>query len=195
MEKGMMNGIRAAIPATAKKLTWNIKYGLFGYPHFDAPEDIVRYLSAHLSEASALLDLGCGRGSLLRALREKGWSGSYCGVDISQIAVDDARKLEDGRSSWVVSDFESFRSQLRWDTIAMVESIYYVKLQELAAFLTCLMSTLNPGGVFVFRVHDLEKHRAYVDVVMGLYPHTKKVDRNLFCISGSRKPNHGQIAQ
>lgn len=182
----MMNGLRAAIPATAKKYAWNIKYGLLGYPHFNAPNDIIRYLSTQLPVTASLLDLGCGRGSLLRALRDKGWIGSYCGVDISQLAIDDARKIIDQRSSWVVSDFESFHSQLRWDIIAMVESVYYVRLVQLPVFLSCMMQTLNPDGFFVFRLHDLEKHRAYAEVVMDLYPHAEKVDQNLFCISDSK---------
>jgi len=164
---------------------WNVKYGLLGYPQMVAPEDVLRFFSARLSKISTVLDLGCGRGSLLRALREKGWVGAYCGVEISKRAVDDARKIADHRSSWVVSDFESFRSPFRWDIIAMVESLCYVKLGDLPAFLSRTVGMLSPEGAFVFRLHDLEKYREYVEAVLGLYPHTEKVDQNLFCISDS----------
>jgi predicted TPR repeat methyltransferase len=183
-----MNRLRASLPTAAKKYVWDLKYGLLGYPHFVAPDDIVHYLSARLSKISTIVDLGCGRGSLLKALREKGWPGNYCGVDISKRAIDDGRKIGDQRSSWAVSDFESFRSPFRWDIVAMVESLCYVKLGELPEFLSRTIGMLNPEGTLVFRLHDLEKHREYVEAVLDLYPSTEKVARNLFCISGSSRP-------
>jgi predicted TPR repeat methyltransferase len=183
-----MNRLHAALPTVAKKYVWNMKYGLLGYPHFVAPDDMVDYLSARLSRISTIVDLGCGRGSLLKALREKGWTGNYCGVDISKRAIDDGRKIGDQRSSWAVSDFESFRSPFRWDVVAMVESLCYVKLGELPAFLSRTIGMLNPEGTLVFRLHDLEKHREYVDLTLSLYPGTEKVAQNLFCISGSARP-------
>ena len=180
-----MDKLRAAMPTVAKKYVWNLKYRFLGYPHLVAPEDIVRYLSARLSKISTLVDLGCGRGSLLRALREKGWQGNYCGVDISKNAVADAREIGDQRSSWTVSNFESFRSPFCWDVVIMVESVYYLNLPALPAFLERVMGLLNPEGTFVFRVHNLEKHREYVETILALYPRTEKVDQNLFCVPSS----------
>ena len=178
-----MKRLHAALPTVAKKYAWNVKYRLLGYPHFVAPEDIVRYLSARLPELSSVLDLGCGRGSLLRALRDEGWTGNYCGVDISKPAIVDARKQADHRSLWVVSDFESFRSPFHWDLIAMVDSVYYVELGELSAFLGRMIGMLNQSGVLLLRLHDLGKHREYVEAASRLYPHMEKVDDNLFCIT------------
>lgn len=178
-----MDRLRASLPTIAKKYVWNLKYGFLGYPQFVAPEDVLRYLSTRLSPISTVLDLGCGRGSLLRALREKGWVGNYCGVDISKSPIDDARKLGDQRSSWVVSDFESFRSPFRWDVIAAVESIYYLKIQEFPLFLERTVQLLNPEGTFMIRIHDREKHREYVDELFRLYPKAES-DENLFCVSG-----------
>lgn len=177
-----MDRLHAALPTAAKKYVWNMKYGLLGYPQFVAPDDVIHYLSARSSENASVLDLGCGRGSLLRALRATGWMGNYCGVDISKRAVSDARKFADQRSAWTVSDFESFRSPFKWDTIVMVESICYVRLGELPAFLARMIGMLDREGAIVFRLHDLEKHREYVEAVLGLYPNTEKVDEKLFCI-------------
>ena len=67
-----MNRLHTTLPTVAKKYAWNLKYGLLGYPHFAAREDIVRYLSARLPELSSALDLGCGRGSLQRE-----WGGLF----------------------------------------------------------------------------------------------------------------------
>jgi len=59
-----------------------LKYGITGYPQTTAPADIVDYLTKHLRPEDSVLDLGCGRGSLLRGLRSKGWTGKFCGVEI-----------------------------------------------------------------------------------------------------------------
>jgi predicted TPR repeat methyltransferase len=166
-----------------KKYVWDAKYGLLGYPHFVAPQDVLALLSSRLQEIGSVLDLGCGRGSLLRALREKGWAGSYCGIDISKRAIDDARKSGDHRSTWVVSDLESFQSPFRWDIVIMVESLYYVRLEELPALLSKVLEMLSPEGKLVFRLHDLAKHRDYVEAVLRLYPRTEQVGQNLFCVS------------
>jgi predicted TPR repeat methyltransferase len=178
-----MGRLRASLPTVVKKYMWELKYGLLGYPQFIAPGDFVQFLSTRLSAISSVLDLGCGRGSLLRALRSAEWSGNYCGVDISRRAVDEARGILDQRSSWVASDFESFRSPFHWDLIAMVESLYYVKLSELPSFLERMMEMLSENGILVFRVHEFEKHREYVEGAMRLYPHLERVGENLYFIS------------
>ncbi|MGA8764172.1 MAG: class I SAM-dependent methyltransferase, partial [Candidatus Sulfotelmatobacter sp.] len=120
-----------------------MKYGLLRYPQLVAPEDALQYLSAWLPANGSLLELGCGRGSLIRALRQNAWMGDYCGVDISKQAIGDARKFADHRISWVVSDLESFRSALQWDAVAMIESIYYIGLEELRPVLNRIMGTLR----------------------------------------------------
>lgn len=180
-----MNRLHAALPIVVKKYVWNVKYGLLGYPHFVAPGDALSYLSAWLPETGSLLELGCGRGSLIRGLRQTGWMGHYCGVDISKRAIIDAGKLADQRSSWVVSDFESFRSPFRWDVVAMIESMNYVGLGELPTVLRRLMGMLGEHGMLLARFHDLNRHRAYVETVHRLYPGTEKVGSNLFCIPSS----------
>jgi predicted TPR repeat methyltransferase len=185
-----MNRLHAALPTSIKKYAWDLKYGLLGYPQFVAPKDVLQYLPSRLSENSSILDLGCGRGSLLRALRAKGWTGYYCGVDISKVAIHNAGKLADQRSSWSVSDFELFRSPFKWDVVTMIESLCYVKLEEIPAFLPAVIGLLTEHGALLFRLHDLEKHREYVDSVYRLYPQTQKVDKNLFCVSARAADRH-----
>jgi len=180
-----MSGLRASLPPVVKKYGWELKYGLFGYPHFVAPEDLLQFLSARLPAISSVLDLGCGRGSLLLALRSAEWAGNYCGVDISKRAIDDARGIPDQRSSWVVSDFESFRSSFHWDLIIMVESLYYVKLGELPSFLGRMMAMLNENGCLLFRLHEFEKHRVYIEAAMRVHPNLDRVGQNLYCIPNS----------
>jgi EEF1A lysine methyltransferase 2 len=44
-------------------------------------------------EETAFLDLGCGNGSLLFALREDGWTGKMLGVDYSELSVELAKEI------------------------------------------------------------------------------------------------------
>ena len=178
-----MSKLRAVLPSVVKKHVWDLKYGVLGYPVFVAPEDLLRYFSSWLSDETSILDLGCGRGSLLRALRESGWNGNYCGVDISKQAIRDARKLADERSTWAVSDFESFRSPFKWGTITMIESICYVSLDEIPKFLLGLTTMLDDRGKILFRLHNLGEFRDYIDLIYRLYPMTEKVSEHLYCIA------------
>ena len=182
-----MNRLHAALPTQIKKYVWNVKYGVLHYPRFVAPDDVVYYLSTRVFEHSSVLDLGCGRGSLLSALRAAGWTGNYCGVDISSRAISAARKVADQRSSWAVSDVESFRSSFKWDVITLIESLCYVKREEVSKVLTHLTGMLKPEGRLVIRLHDLVKYRDYIDLVYRLFPATEQVGANLFSIANLPK--------
>jgi predicted TPR repeat methyltransferase len=178
--------LRANVPTFVKKLIWEIKYGVQNYSLPVAPGDAVTYL-ARLPNHARILELGCGGGSLLKALRQTGWQGHYCGVDISEAAIRGASQFEkSANSSWIVSDIESFDSNLRWDAIALIESVYYVKIDEVAKVLNRAMGMLNAGGYLVLRIHDLSKHHNYVDAIQGLGSRVEHID-NLFVISPQQK--------
>ncbi len=65
----------------------------------------------------------------------------------------------------------------------MIESICYLKLTELPAFLERATGLLNKRGFLLFRLHDLEKYREYVETVCRLHPGTEKIADNLFQLS------------
>jgi predicted TPR repeat methyltransferase len=178
-----MNRLHASLPIIVKKHVWNTKYGFLGYPQLVAPADVLQYLAGSLPGTGALLELGCGRGSLIRGLRQSGWSGYYCGVDISKQAIRNAWAAADQRSSWVVSDIEAFSSPFKWDSIAMIESMNYVRLSALPAVVNRLVGMLNKGGSFIARLHDIKKHSGYVHTLQELYPAIKQLSDSLFCIA------------
>lgn len=62
--------------------------------------------------ATSLLDLGCGNGSLLFALRDEGWTGRALGVDYSPQSVALARQVAASKDS--AADAVEFRE---WDII------------------------------------------------------------------------------
>jgi predicted TPR repeat methyltransferase len=174
--------LRADLPISFKRFVWNMKYGPLQRSRPVAPRDVITHLNTFLSDRSYVLELGCGRASVLCGLRETGYMGHYCGVDISESAIAKARRFADQRSSWVTSDIESFRSPFEWDAIAMIESIYYIKLSNLEAVLRRICSMLTKNGVLMVRIHDLEKHRAYIDALYASFPLISKSGDKLFSV-------------
>ena len=178
-----MDRLRAALPISIKRCVWNLKYGVLGYPKFTAPDDVVQHVVQKVTNSASILELGCGRGCLLSALRREGWMGSYCGVDISQRAIHDARAMLDQRSSWIASDFESFSSPFKWDVIAMIESICYLKLTDVPAFLDRAFGMLTDSGIIVIRLHDFDKYSKYIEIIEGLFAASKRVSPNVLCVT------------
>ena len=184
-----MKNLRASLSPSLKKAVWNAKYGFLQYPHLSAAEDAVSHLHANLSSRHTILELGCGRGSLVEGLRQAGWEGCYCGVDISERAIRDARKREDQRSCWIASDAESFRSPFQWDAIAMIESVYYIDLDQIPSVLGRLNDMLATDGFLLIRLHDPEKYRNYVQEIKRCFPQLRIVSGQLLHVSKSPSEN------
>ncbi|KAA8628282.1 hypothetical protein SMACR_01918 [Sordaria macrospora] len=76
--------------------------GTVWFDDSDAENKIVQFLDEQEHELfsglftrddAAVLDLGCGNGSLLFALHDDGWEGRLCGVDYSAQSVELARRV------------------------------------------------------------------------------------------------------
>ncbi|KAK5654104.1 hypothetical protein OQA88_7535 [Cercophora sp. LCS_1] len=90
--------------------------GTVWFDDSDAEAKIVEFLSESSESGSqcdpstaAVLDLGCGNGSLLYALRDEGWSGRLVGVDYSETSVALAKQVgkargEDGSVEFMTWD-------------------------------------------------------------------------------------------
>lgn len=181
-DKGLRK-LHASLPSAVKRMAWNLKYSVLGYPQWPPPADTMRYLCERANSLSSILELGCGRGALLRGLREAGWTGHYCGVDISRKALDEALKKTDQRSTWVASDIESFTSPFKWDAIVLVESIYYVRRPNLQSVLCGLRGMLGDSGIILIRIHDLIEHREYVTGLYSVFPQLLSISPCLFVAS------------
>ena len=74
----------------------NVFYNQFA-PSFSATrhqvQPGVRKLIEEMIAASSILDVGCGNGTLARALAERGYRGAYLGLDMSQDLLENAQKL------------------------------------------------------------------------------------------------------
>ncbi|KAH8909778.1 hypothetical protein BR93DRAFT_924786 [Coniochaeta sp. PMI_546] len=81
--------------------------GTVWFDDSDAEAKLLSFLDAHADDPSSplhlskpstsFLDLGCGNGSLLFALRDDGWDGRLLGVDYSEASVALAVRVGEGR--------------------------------------------------------------------------------------------------
>lgn len=107
-----------------------------------------------VDRAAAILDFGCGWGSLLAYLARSGYRNSS-GADIDPRCVEFCHRhvtpavvhAPDGRA------FLTER-QATYDAILMRHVIYYVPPEELAAFLQAAYGALKPGGKLIVQVFN-----------------------------------------
>jgi 2-polyprenyl-3-methyl-5-hydroxy-6-metoxy-1,4-benzoquinol methylase len=157
--------LRANAPIFLKKLIWDLKYGVQNRTPYSLRTSC-SLIAAVSNDCTRILELGCGQGSLLKGLRRAGWQGTYCGVDISTAGIRVASEIESRtNSSWIVSDIESFDSNLKWDVIAMIESVYYVNIEKIVDVLNRAMGRLDSGGYLLLRIHNFSKHHHYIDAI------------------------------
>jgi SAM-dependent methyltransferase len=102
----------------------------------------------HQSGAQRVVDLGCGNGQLVAAIREQALARELCGIDLSATQIaENRRHLPDVQ--WACADLESSRElppgvEGRFDAVVASEIIEHVEHPE--AFLTNARRLAAPGG-------------------------------------------------
>jgi 2-polyprenyl-6-hydroxyphenyl methylase/3-demethylubiquinone-9 3-methyltransferase len=105
----------------------------------------------HSGNVSTVLDLGCGTGILRRWLPKEEFS--YVGVDISNLAIEAARRdWTDTGTTFVAMDAASFRPDCKFDAIIFNEVLYY--FEHPAEVLTSFAAFLEKNGRFVISLWD-----------------------------------------
>ncbi|MEU9833079.1 methyltransferase domain-containing protein [Streptosporangium sp. NPDC048047] len=119
------------------------------------PWDAARYPSDAFYDdlvmaADAVLDVGCGTGSMLHHARERGHSGRLAGIDPDRAALERARRRTD------VEWYEGTAADISWDrefdlaTMASNAFQCLVGDDELRASLAAIRTALRDGGRFAF---------------------------------------------
>ncbi|MGV9770723.1 class I SAM-dependent methyltransferase [Streptosporangium sp. NPDC003464] len=100
--------------------------------------------------AQAVLDVGCGTGSMLHQAREMGHAGRLVGLDPDRAALERARRRTD--VEWV----EGVAADAAWDrefelaTMASNAFQCFVTDEEMRSSLVAIRAALREGGRFVF---------------------------------------------
>jgi SAM-dependent methyltransferase len=153
------------LPASIKRIIWDRKYKN-GYGFASVPKEVL----LPLMDRRIIAEMGCGYAALLKDLRASGWNGFFIGVDISKAAIGQNIRTYPNRSSWYQLPIEDYRALGGEDAICFIESLYYVPLGKVDEVVRRAHAALVPGGILLFRFHDLAKHRAYVDAIWKIFP-------------------------
>lgn len=103
------------------------------------------------ANAGSVLDLGCGAGILRNWVLRAG-AADYTGVDLSNAAIDAARRRHGTDTSFVAGDAALYQPERAYDVIVFNEMLYYFAqpdevLRRYARF-------LRPQGFFIASLWD-----------------------------------------
>ncbi len=129
--------------------------------------------------AHAVLDVGCGTGSLLHEARDAGHSGRLCGLDPASGMLAQARRRDD--VEWVLGDLSSVAWDAEFDLVVMTGHAFQVLVEddELHGALASIHAALKPGGRFAFETRNPSARawEAWESEVRGAFagPHGERV--------------------
>lgn len=106
------------------------------------------------TNASDILDLGCGDGKLTCKLAKKAGHAAVHGLDLSANQISAAKKLIDGdlegRLSFSVGDAADFQLDQTFDLIFSNAAMHWVENQD--GVISCASKHLRPGGMLYFLI-------------------------------------------
>jgi tRNA (uracil-5-)-methyltransferase TRM9 len=117
----------------------------------------VQRLLGTIQESQATLDLGCGNGQLARALHQRGFMGSYTGLDQSSQLLEEARASLPGEVRFLFlpadlasPDWEAMLPASQFDRVLAFAVLHHLPGQVLRRqVLEQVHSLLKPGGLFL----------------------------------------------
>lgn len=120
---------------------------------------------AFTERRGASLDVGCGwNGRIIDLLLEQGFSPE--GIDVSDEMITRARKKYPD-VTFYHADVCSWQPTKSYDFITAWDSLWHVPLEDHESVLKKLLSSLNPGGVFIFSTGGLDEANEHIDDYMG----------------------------
>ena len=107
------------------------------------------------SKTSRIFDMGCGSGSLLKGLKDAGYT-NVIGMDLSEEQVTMAHEF--GVSEVVLGDAMQFfrSSEEQFDVITGMDIIEHFTKDELVELLQLIQSKLKKGGMAIFRTPNMD---------------------------------------
>ena len=105
--------------------------------------------------SAAILDIGCGNGSFVLWLQERGFK-DVVGVDISAEQIAQGNSL--GINRIVTADFREFLKEhlIAYDMIFARDVLEHLKKEEMLEILDLIRGALKPGGAFVSQTVNAE---------------------------------------
>ncbi len=128
--------------------------GVYDLWHPRPLRDDYDFYLPYILAAEAVLDLGCGTGTLLHEARDVGHRGRLCGLDPAEGMLAEARRRID--IEWVQGDLVSIGWREAFDLIVMTGHAFQAVVEDEAidALLAAVRQALVPGGRFAFETRN-----------------------------------------
>ena len=146
---GVAHGLRPYRPERWRASRWDHAYTVGEFDYMADLGERPRYamLLSYLDLAAtppAILDIGCGPGFLRQSLHDTPFD-SYVGIDLSQVAIHEARtRWPDVRTRFEQGDVSTMEVPPA-DVVVLNEMLYYAA--EPRALLRQIGAALRPGGL------------------------------------------------
>lgn len=105
---------------------------------------------------SAILDVGCANGGLLKALQQLGYA-DLCGIDPSPVCVENTKRL--GVQAYQGSLFLPFK-ETAYDCVILSHTLEHV--QNLSGALEWIKQRLKPGGMVYIETPDALRYVEFI---------------------------------
>jgi SAM-dependent methyltransferase len=165
--------------ADSKRRVWDTEFasGQWNYLENSAGDLVYACLEKY-ANCGDILDLGCGSGNTGNEIDPANYE-SYTGTDVSAVAIRKAKSRtrenqREAKNEYLCCDIESFIPSSAYDVILFRESIYYIPMSKIKGVLDRYAAYLKPGGVFIVRLCDREKHKNIVELIDRHYSEVEK---------------------
>jgi 2-polyprenyl-3-methyl-5-hydroxy-6-metoxy-1,4-benzoquinol methylase len=151
-------------PTGIDQATWDWEYATGEWAKLGDPAEMPRYAmiagySRTLDPAASVLDIGCGEGHLASWLFQDG-TRRYVGIDVSNVAIQQARARASIEARFEVADATTFDPGELFDIIVLNEVLYYLEEPERAV--EHYEQFLAQDGVFIISMYRVpESLRAW----------------------------------
>ena len=160
---------------------------------------------SHVSfcEGMTMLDIGCGGGATLKRLIKRSKDGQVYGIDISEVSVSKARKVNKSLLGKQVFVQQGSANDLpfedsKFDLVTAVETVYF--WPELPDCLKEVRRVLKPGGQFAIMVEVIDADSMWTNVVEGMTAYSPEQLKEMLEVAGfvntgihRKKPSYASI--
>jgi SAM-dependent methyltransferase len=170
---------------TIKRNLWDAEFSGGRWTCLESmPDDCVYAHVERHANGGSILDLGCGPGTTGPELAAESYA-SYTGVDISEVAVEKARRKAEEchrahTNRYFQGDIVSYAPNRAHDVILFGDSLYYVPQRLILPMLKRYSQHLTPTGVFVARIYG----RRYQRIVEVIENNFDVVEKRLYGVHG-----------
>jgi len=189
---------RGDLPASAE--AWNEQYSAGKWTYLRDPAELARYgvLAAfceRLTPCRRVLDVGCGEGILRELLRRRD-DQRYLGIDVSEVAIEAARRRAAVGDEFRVADAETFETEERFDAVVLNESLYYFHdpLGQAGRYL----GLTADGGVLIVSMFESPRTRAILRALERRRAHSQSLrlegERGAWLLAAFRPGPGGEAA-